>query len=181
MINLLYAFIVILIIKFLINLSRYMQCKSLLKEYENYVVHPSWTLTEKTSHIVRLFKEADIQDAAVGYSEPIGFGKVLTGTVSVFGNISTRTDDVVQRVLRMFHEAIGVYRSRMWETINPLYWIESIIFLPRQLFIYLGVPPESILIKLGQMIYWLLCIVAGVIYGIYKPDVEAVVRSWLAR
>jgi hypothetical protein len=99
----------------------------------------------------------------------------------VFRNLSNRREDVVMLIVSMFHKAMGVYKSRMWETINPLYWIESIIFLPRQLFTYLRVPPESVLIKLGQAIYWLLCIAAGLIYGIYKPDVEQLVRGWLAR
>ena len=88
-----------------------------------------------------------------------------------------RREDIVRITLGMFHRAIGVYRSRMIETINPLYWIETIIFLPRQILNYLGVTPESVIIKIAQLIYWL----AAFVFGIYRFEVEEFVRGLLSK
>ena len=111
----------------------------------------------------------------------------ITGVVSptqpgalAWDNITVTTDDVPRRVAAMFHNAIGAYRSRMWETINPLYWIESVINLPKLALTHLGVPAESVIVKISQLLYWLVAAAVGFLYAVYKTEIDELVKAWLA-
>lgn len=159
------------------NLSRYIQCKRLLAVYERYIKEPKWTFVENQLQVINLFKGAGVEDSTVTHVEEIGYGNLQSSRPSVFKNMPVRREDIVRITLGMFHRAIGVYRSRMIETINPLYWIETIIFLPRQILNYLGVTPESVIIKIAQLIYWL----AAFVFGIYRFEVEEFVRGLLSK
>ncbi len=69
----------------------------------------------------------------------------------------------------------------MIETFNPLYWIEAVINLPKQLLNYLGLPSESIVIKIAQLMWWIAGAVFGFVYALYRPELEAVIKNWLGK
>ena len=169
----------ILVIKFLINLSRYIQCKWYLSRYQSHIKKPAWEFVEHSLQIVRIFKGAGVEDVTVSNVEFIGFGHFQSSRPSVFSNLTVTREDVVGAVLNMFYKSIGVYRSRMLETINPLYWVELIIFLPKQALNYIGIPPESAVIKIAQIIYWMLATIASFLIGIYRADFENIIRVWI--
>lgn len=173
--KILYFLIAALIIKFLLNLSRYLQCKWYLSKYQNYITNPEWGFVGDSPQIINLFKNAGIKDVVVTNVEFIGFGHFQSSHPSVFENLTVTRNDVVGAALNMFHKSIGVYRSRMLETINPLYWLEFIIFLPKHLLNYIGISPESIFIKIIQIIYWLLVF----LFGVYREDFEGAIREWI--
>ncbi len=177
--NILYFFIIILIIKFVINFSRYWRCKNYLAKYEEYFKNPDWKFVQNSVQIVELLKNAGIEDSVVTAVEPIGFGKIQSSHPSVFDNLTTIREDVVGLVLLKFHKAIGVYRSRMLETINPIYWVELAIFLPKHILSYLGVSPESTLIKIIQVVYWLVATIVGFIIGLFRTEIETLIKTWL--
>jgi len=156
------------------NLSKYQACKKYYKIYNAYLDNPKWDFLEVQPQIVKLFKEAKIDDNAVAYVENVGYGKVLADAhVSVMANIGNTRADVVSSVTAMFHKAIGTYRSRMLEAINPFYWLEFVFFLPKRMFEYFGTPPESIFIKITQAIYWLFAGVIGLLYSIFGNEINA--------
>ena len=169
--TILYFFLAILIIKFVLNLSRFIQCKCYLSKYNNYIKDPKWGFIELSHQVVTLFKNAGVEDTTVPNVQFIGFGNFQASNPSVFSNISVIRKDIVSYVIGMFHQAIGIYRTRVLETFNPLYWIESIIFLPKQILNYMGVSSESIMIKVAQIIYWILVAIAGLLYGIFEVDI----------
>jgi hypothetical protein len=131
--------------------------------------------------IVRLFKNAGIQDQTLPSIDPIGFGYVQTSHPTVFNNLTFKRNDFVNATIGMFYESIGVYRYRMLETINPLYWIESIIFLPKTLLNYLGVSPESVVIKIVQLFYWVISAFILFFLGLYRAEFENIVRDLIAK
>jgi hypothetical protein len=177
MVNLLYIFLIVLALKFLMNFSRYFQCKRFLAEYERYVNEPKWTFVESEPQVVKLFSSAGVKDSTFSHVEEIGYGNLQSSRPSVFNNMSVRREDVVHITLRMFHKSIGVYRSRMLDTINPLYWIETIIYLPKQILNYLGVVPESAIIKIAQIIYW----ISGFIIAMYKTEVDQIFKDLVSK
>lgn len=83
-------------------------------------------------------------------------------------------------MIAKFHEAIGVYKSRLLETFSPIYWIEFAINLPKKILEYLGIAPESIVIKIFQLIYWIVGAVLGFLYALYKPEIQTLVKDWLS-
>jgi len=187
MINLLYIFLGIILLKFLFNLSKFVQCKRYLNKYDYWKENPTLELAleleELQPQVIKLFKSADIQDSQRPHIEPVGYGKGLETMVSVFGNFTSPREDIVVTVLRMFHQAIGTYRSRMLEGFNPLYWVEFIVNLPKQVLTYLGVSSESVVIKISQVIYGVFVVfvaVSSFLFALYKPEIETLVRGWFS-
>ena len=178
--SILYLFLAILAIKFLINLSRYVQCKWYLSKYHGYIDKSTWGFVEHTLQIVRIFKSAGVEDFTVSNVKAIGFGHFQSSRPSVFNNLEVKREDIVSLVQRMFYQSIGVYRSRMYETINPLYWIELIVFLPKHALNYIGLSLDSVVIKTTQIIYWALATIASFLIGIYRADLEIIIRDWIA-
>ena len=181
MFSLLYIFLAIASLKFLLNLSKYLQCKHYLKKYHHFVTEDKtgWGFTESKPQIVKLFKGAGIQDSIIPHAEPVGWGHISTGHASVFSNMTRLRQDVVSLVLDMFHQAIGVYRARMIETFNPLYWVEFIINLPREILIYLGVSAGSVIVKISQLVYWISAFIMSFLFALYRTELEAFFRSWI--
>ena len=178
---LIYLILSLLLLKLVVNISKYIQTKRYLSKYLKWVAKGGTKLLEDKSQVVSLFQAAGIKDQEIGASELVGYGKIRVGSASIFDNFPNAREDYAQAIVRMFHQAIGVYRSRIFETFNPLYWIEVIINLPKQTLIYLGLSSESVVIKIAQLGWWAVAAVAGFVYALYRPDVEAFVRNLIGR
>jgi len=162
-------FVAILIYRFIINFVHFWKCKGFLKRYYNYLADgKDWDFTQNQDEIIDLFKKAGIKDASAPYWDRVGYGHVSKGTMSIFQNLNLRREDVIQNVLIMFHRAIGVFSKRARQTFSPLFWIEIIFNLPKALLKYLGVPAESIVIKIIQIIYWISCSVISFFIMLFK-------------
>jgi hypothetical protein len=181
MMRLLYFFICVLLLKLVINLSKYIRAKRYLSKYWKWLAKGDTKLLEHKTQVIKILKDAGVEDALIGSVELVGYGYVRTGNASTFENFPNARQDVAHATVRMFHQAIGVYRSRMFETFNPLYWIEAIINLPKQTLVYLGLPSESIVIKIAQLVWWIVGVAFGFVYALYKPELEAAVKSWITR
>lgn len=59
----------------------------------------------------------------------------------------------------VFQKTIGVYKLRIFECVNPFYWL----FLPKYIFKYLGYEPSKVIVSLSTLIYWVLSTVAAII------------------
>jgi hypothetical protein len=69
----------------------------------------------------------------------------------------------------------------MWESLSPLFWLESLINLPKKLLAYLGVPPENVVIKIARVIWWAAGVVFGSIYLLYRSELDAHIKNWLEK
>ncbi len=175
LINLLIVFLAVLFIRFIIIFSKYIQCKHYFDEYKKFIEDGGWQVTESSLQIIKLFRDAGVEDTTVSHVEEIGYGHLQSYRPSVFRNISNKRVDIVNIVLAMFHKAIGTYRNQMIETINPIFWIETVIFLPRQFLSYLGVSPDNLASKILQTLYWLF----GVLFGLYKIELATFLKDWI--
>jgi hypothetical protein len=179
MTKLLVAFVAIILYKFVNNFIRYGQCKYFLKKYHEYLEKPTWAFEECAPTIIKLFERAGIEDSKVPYIHPAGLGYVSTGHASVFSNLLATREDVVNVVLHQFHRAIGTYRSRMLEAFNPLYWIEFVTYLPKHIITYLGVPRESAITKVLQVLYWVLAPLLGTAYALFKIEIDQFLKDFI--
>jgi hypothetical protein len=179
MINLLYLFLAIALFKLLVNFSRYIKCKHYLNKYLDWLIDHTSEMVGHKSQVIKLFQDAGVEDSYRVVVEPLGFRQIQTAKVSVWANFPNSEEYFAVLTTRMFHQAIGAYRSRVLETFNPLYWIEFVINLPRQALSYLGVSPESATIKIAQLAYWVVGAVFGFLFALYKPEIEKLVRDWI--
>ena len=146
--DLLYLFGSFIALKILLNSYRLYRCKKLFNLYNQYLINPEWSFVQHKHEVIRIFQNANIDDSYIPFVKPAGFGMISHGKAQLFHNIDLRNEDVVSLMTKKFNEAIGVYKSRMKDAINPFSWLEFIIFLPKHMLSYLGVKPESLFIKI---------------------------------
>lgn len=92
--------------------------------------------------------------------------------VSVFANFPNSREDFAAPLLAMFLESIGTYRARMLESLNPLYWIEAIVYLPRTVMGYLDLPTKGTGIKILQLVWWIVCAASTTALALYTPEIR---------
>lgn len=168
--NLLFLFIVVCIIKFSINLFKYYRLKYLLKKYREYLKNPNWEFAQYKLEIARLFKNTGIKEIGVSISENVGYGNLKVHTLSVLDNIVNRNEKVVNIVTETFYSSIGYYKSRFIETINPLFWIEFLLFVPKNIASYIGFKTDNMIANIFQITYWILGLLAS-IKAIFNLDI----------
>ena len=174
-----YIFGIIVLFKFINNLRKYLLCKRYLKKFKNWANDPSWEFVEYKSRVIKLLKDAGVKDSILGIANPIGYGQILTGNASVMQNFPSRREDAYVAQKTMLHEAIGTYYGHIAETINPLYWIESLIFLPKRTLTYLGLSSEHFIVKVFQLIYWILCVLGSCMLTLYKEEFTRIIDGWI--
>jgi hypothetical protein len=169
----------VILAKFSINLSRYLACNRYRKIYNSYLEKPGWKIEEIQPQIAKLFEEAGVGDSFVPFVEPVGYGHIMTANVSALENIAVRRQDVVLNIISMFHRAKGIYSSRIIDSINPLYWIMFVIFLPKNIVQYLGASPESTFTRSVQVIYWFVAGIVGFLLTVFNNEISVYVKRIL--
>jgi len=168
-------FLALVLYFFFNNLILKLRTKHLLKEYKKYIDEPNFKFLEIKPRIQRILTNAGIDEILLPAAQPIGYGKLATYNFSALQNLEARRQDVAIMVVSAFHEAIGVYNDRMIDSINPINWIKVIIFLPKHALTYIGVPPEKVIIKIFQIIYWII----GFVITIFETEIIQIVKNSL--
>ena len=101
---------------------------------------------------------------------------IQTGNVSLFNNLFVNDKRIVTLAFTSFDESIGVYKQRLRENFNPIFWIECFIYLPKNIFKYLGLKDSSIFVKISQILYW----VITVFYTLYNEQINKFIQDFLS-
>ncbi|MFZ2316101.1 MAG: hypothetical protein WAW86_10660 [Gammaproteobacteria bacterium] len=152
-------FLITVIYKATLNFFRYRRLTSLKNTYEKYITQKSdWLIHENQQEIIELFKKAGLKDPQVLISEMIDPMNVSNAYVSLFDNMMKFKGAIINNMHSFFCQAIGVYKKRCFDSINPLYWIDFVLFLPQKIIIYLGLDQGSkvaaAIVKTINVIYW---------------------------
>lgn len=126
-----------------------------------------WGLVQYQKEVEELITAAGVQDASVPVVKPVGFGHFLKATTSLLLNFPGTDGESAALMTGMFHKAIGVYRRRMWQSLNPIWWMEYIVYLPANMIKYVGFSSESVFTKVLQIVYWVAGICATTIITLY--------------
>lgn len=152
----------VVLYKLISNFVALMRTKKLRKGYVAWLNGSNPDYVTYKFEILHLFKKAAIEDMKFVTTENIGEGLINTGSRSVFTNFFSLHPTVRIGVTLMFNDAYGVYRKRMIDAINPLYWIDFIVFLPKNIFGYLNIDLEKNFNKIINLlltaIWWILSI-----------------------
>ena len=145
MANVLLVLVAMMLLRALLNGYRFVQCRRYLREYRQYLadatVERGWL--EVTHQVLKLFKDAGLEDTSRPYLEPVGYLHVVQAELPVFKNLHNTRQDIVDTVVVMFHQATGVYRSRVLETFCPLYWLQLVVNLRRHALAHLVFRPRA--------------------------------------
>lgn len=174
--------IFIVLYKLASNIFKLIRCIKLANEYNQFLRgSDSNNVYHSTQEVKSLILGAGVEDMVVPVMQPAGFGMVHSMKPSVLGQYPSNDVRFAYSTIRMFEQAIGVYKHRIYETINPLYWIDLIIWLPRNFLNYLGITVTSVGSKLicsiFQIIYWALSIA----YIYYHAEMKSLLLSIIER
>jgi len=175
------AFLLCLALTVFYNAYYYFLAKRYFAKYNKYIDNmvaekSDWTIQENKHRIISIFKRAGLKDFNTSAAEPAGLGMMKTVHYSFFDNIAFQNTKVAGLVIQYFKEAMGVFENRIYDSINPICWIETLVFLPRKIFKYLGVGADSLLIKIFQVLWWLVGAASTVIGIVFNAEFHA----WLS-
>ncbi len=164
---------IIFFIKLSINLYKWMLAKKYLRLYEDFLKSSGFNLAENEKNILKLVREAGIDDSYVTVFETTDIGFTTKATVSVFNNLKSKRKEFAQIFLGDLHTTIGVYKSRATETINPFYWLDLLVFLPKHFINYLEIKTTNIQVKGFQIFYW----IGSLFIFVFEDEIRNALKS----
>ena len=171
--------IVIIAYKFLSNTIFYFRCKKLQQTYVEWIAEKNASCTQHRSEVISLFKRAGVQDSYIPVTQPTGYYQLASFKASVFHSFPSNLDGFAQITYRMFQEATGYYKMEALNAFNPLSWIETILFFPKNLLLYLGLNEEKFSFRLSNVvltgIWW--CILA--IIALFDAELKTFLLAFL--
>lgn len=154
----LFAFIVFF--KFTTNYVAYLKCKKYRQNYLTWASSSCDGFEERRSEIIELIKRAGIEDSRIPVSQVINPLQLVSHAASVFTNFPTKNPQLAAAMYGKFDDAVGVYSKRWHDAFNPLFWIETIVFLPKSTLAYIGCDLDQAAVRLCNVlataIWWIL-------------------------
>ncbi len=180
-IKLLILFLFCIAFKFSYNYTRYRKTIKLSQKYLKWLsdYDSVENMTTYKQDILKLFKQAKVEDMFISVAQNVGFGKVTTSTCSIADNLFTRRKDIAAGVLELFDAVIGYYRSAYKSAFSPLYWIETIVFLPKVIIEYIGADLEKTAVRVVNVILTALWWIFATVITLYKVEIINVLQSLL--
>lgn len=171
LIKIIYIFSTLVVLKALYNLYYFLLSRKFLSKYENYIKNSEeWYIIENKQKIVTIIKKAGIEDSYRPYVEPVGYWRIVEGNISVFKNLDSRREDIMQLVYSILREINSIFKSRIIDSFNPVYWIETVIYLPRTILFYFGVKADNTIVKIFQIIWWILVFVSTIVSIFFNQE-----------
>ena len=141
-------FLIMIFIKFLINIFRLLKTLYLYKKFKSKT-----NMTSYIPEIDILFKHADTSYQTTYDERKHGY---VERTLREVAYLSDKKE-YFHEVNKVFQLTIGVYRMRAKSSINPFYWI----FLPLNILYTTGVNPPKILKCIISIAYWIIGFLAS--------------------
>lgn len=175
--KLLIIFITIFSYKLISNIINLIKVYYYSSLFDDFINGESNEIYSHKNHALELFKKANINDYSIPITQYTGFDYVSSGQASIFKNFPTNDSRFINPIISVFKNAIGIYKGRIIECFNPLYWINCIIFLPKNLLNYINISAESIITKIFQLLYWLI----GIAATLFSSDITTFIKSLFTR
>ena len=112
-------------------------------------------LLQDRMQIKKLVENAGITNTYI-ITDEIAIGGIRTAKVNVLDRYPPPDTRYTLVLMESLEAAAGVYKQRIRDAINPLCWIEFIVFLPKNAFSYVGLDGDSVTAKVIQLIWWFL-------------------------
>lgn len=153
-----FLFILIIIIRFLLYISKYFYLKKALEKQDIFIQgqfeessENQKELAEKAGgwvqenqiEIKKVVLITGVQDQKKSYMKPLGLGYTKEQSVSALDNLLFLNSEIMGSSIEIMKRAKGYYKVQALKSFNPLFWIEFIIFLPKELIKYLGIDDEK--------------------------------------
>lgn len=166
--------------KALFNFYNYKTCQKYYRLYIDWLADNSDELMQYRGRVIKLLERAGVKDSSIPTTQPMGFGQVASFNASAFDNFPSNVAGFAALMNAKFMEAMGEYKSRMFDSINPLYWIDAILFLPKHFLSYLGINKKSLSFKISNVVlsvlWWAICICIA----IFRPQIDQFIIEFVS-
>lgn len=173
-------FISIIAYKMISNYVKYKRCQKLSKMHLEWLTDKCDNFTQYKGEILALFKNADLTDSKVPVTQPSGYGQIASFSASTYLNFPSKAAVFAAEIANKFDQAVGVYHQRCLESLNPLYWIEAILFLPKNLLQYVGLDSEKVAFKLCNILLTFIWWLIGTLVIFFGPQIKQFILSLLS-
>lgn len=148
----------------------YRTCQ-IINDYHSWLVYGDnyFELFERKRIFEKILSKADVSDKYLPVTQPTGYGQLASFQSSIIAQFPSNLEAYAPITIKMLLEAKGIFKERILETFNPIYWIELAIFLPKHALMYLGIKPDNFIIKLVQLTWFLLAGAYSLLLALY-PD-----------
>ena len=166
----------IFIFKLISNAWYYFSIKELSKIYYDYLKnHNNMEIFKKTSEVIDLFKKAKIKDIYILTTTDRGFI-----SLSFFNSFPSHFKEQASAAQKYFYIAEGTFSKNIKDCINPLYWIDLIVFAPKYIFEYLEITSNNFFIKFLKLfftiIFW---IISVLIIPVFQDEIKFMIVNLL--
>ena len=152
--------IAIIALKFLLNLQHWLRIKRLKEYFLEFICGKRNDMNRYRNEVISLFKKAYVPDVYTPVVDSVGLGLLASGNVSLFTMFPSKRAAFIAEYLNMF------------DAINPLFWVETVVFLPKTILRYIGLDSDKTAFKLCNVllsfIWWALCLCAV----FFKPQLK---------
>ena len=163
------------------NLYFYFRIKHLNKLHSKWRIGKAPRFPTYKSEVISLFKRAGIQNLLTPTAMPIGYNQIANFNADVFTNFPSTHIDIANGAVRMFYEAEGTFRHRFFESLNPIYWIELVLFAPKKLLIYLSFDENKTLFKTCNILLTFIWWSAGVLFAFFRTDLNNLLAEFMSQ
>lgn len=179
--KILVIFLFIVAVKFLLNLYNFTRIKTLNKYHLDWLAGERDDFMLHRQEVLNLFQKAHIKNLYTPATQRIGYGKIASMDIDVFTMFPSRLEIIACPANDMFKEAEGVFRKNLFDSVNPIYWIDFILFLPKNLLLYLGLDSEKAAFKLCNILLTLIWWISGALLAFFRPDLYQFVSHLLGQ
>jgi len=129
-------------------------------------------IVQKKQQVIQLWKDAGLANGGLPIIEDVGFGQLRTMTVDLFLNFPQKhREDIVVMTASFFHEAIGVYKKRLFDTINPFEWLIFLTRMPEVALKSAGLEPKKWVAQILNVIWQFVFVIGTIIITSYSNQI----------
>ena len=120
-------------------------------------------IEENQIEIQRVVLKTGPQDQLKSYMEPLGLSYAQKQNISALDNLAFLDTELLSMGKQILRRAKGYYKYKTLKCFDPVFWVEFIIFLPKEILKYFSIDENakfgSLSIKIMQIIYWIASII----------------------
>lgn len=163
--------------KLLRNYQSYYTLKKFDEKFKNSLSKNQPEATIKLSEYSVIVQKLLFRAGVALKTVPVELGGgYVNANANPFDYLDSGSNIVNGRVSTAVSQGIGVYKQRIFEAINPLFWINSLLFLPQNIIIYCGGNPVSAISKALNIAWWTI----GALISIFSSDIREFIKAFLS-
>ena len=128
---------------------------------------------------MELFSDTGVKEVFFPITQPTGYGMVSTARSSSFTNFPSRVNVLAAAGYEMFVQAVGERKRQKDEILDPFFWIDFIMFMPRELISYIGINEDTIGTRALRVILTAIWWFASIAFALYLPQIKELIIKYL--